>query len=247
MPVQKYDLKIQHTTGKLKCVADALSRHYLNETKEELIPEVDVNIITLNQHLPMSAERYKEFQQETLKDASLQQLLNTVLLSWPEQKQNIQLSSIPYWAFRDEISQVDGRLFIHLFKGSKLVIPKSIQQKILNIVHESHLGMVKCKSRARECMYWPYNICVEVKNSNPKEPMTWPELSDRPRSKIASDIFNTSRITIYFHLFTTLNGPRLLLLRDLASRQVINSLKSMYNKYGIPDELISDNGPQYGS
>ena len=57
-----------------------LSRHNLNETKEELIPAVDFSYITVNQHLLMSADRYKEFQQETLKDASLQQLLNNVLI-----------------------------------------------------------------------------------------------------------------------------------------------------------------------
>ena len=255
LAVQKYDLKVQYKPGKLMFVADALNRHYLNETKEELISEVDVNNITLNQYLPMSADRYKEFQQETFKDASLQQLLNTVLLGWPEQKQNIQSSLLPYWAFRDEISHVDGLLF----KGSKLIIPKSMQQKMLDIVHESHLGMVKCKSRARECMYLPgmaaqiedkvshCHICAEVQNSNPKEPMTCPELPNRPWSKIASDIFEYQQNHYLLTVDYYSKWPEITILKDLSSRQVINSLKSMYSKYGIPDELISDNGPQYAS
>ena len=238
LAVQKYDLKVQYKPGKLMFVADALSRHYLNETKEELIPEVDVNNITLNQYLPMSADRYKEFQQETLKDASLQQLLNTVLIGWPEQKQNIQSSLLPYWAFRDEISHVDGLLF----KGSKLIIPKLMQQKMLDIVHESHLGMVKCKSRARECMYWPgmaaqiedkvshCHICAEVQNSNPKEPMTCPELPNRPWSKIASDIFEYQQNHYLLTVDYYSKWPEITILKDLSSRQVINSLKSMYSK-----------------
>ena len=75
-----------------------------------------------------------------------------MLLGWPEQKHNIQ-------TFPDEISHAD----VLLFKGSKLIIPKSMHQKMLDIVHESHLGMVKCKSRARECMYWP-GIAAQIED-----------------------------------------------------------------------------------
>lgn len=35
-----------------------------------------------------------------------------------------------------------------------------------------------------------------------------------------------------------------MVLEDLSSLQVINSLKSIFSKYGILNELISDNGPQ---
>ncbi|XP_062594195.1 uncharacterized protein K02A2.6-like [Saccostrea cucullata] len=255
LAVQKYDLKIEYKPGKLMFVADALSRHYLDETREELIPEVDVNNITLNRHLPMSPDRYKEFQQETSQDQTLQQLLNTVLLGWPNSKQSLPSNLLPYWTFRDEISHMDGLLF----KGSKLIIPKSMQQKMLDLVHESHLGIVKCKSRARESMYWPGMAaqiedkvsqcitCAEVQNCNPKEPMICTELPDRPLSKIASDIFvykqNHYLLTVDYYS----KWPEIIILKDLSSLQVINSLKSMYSKYGIPDELVSDNGPQYAS
>lgn len=38
-----------------------------------------------------------------------------------------------------------------------------------------------------------------------------------------------------------------MVLEDLSSLQVINSLKSIFSKYGILNELISDNGPQESS
>lgn len=255
LAVQKYDLKIEYTPGKLMFVADALSRQYLNETEEELIPEADVNSITLNQHLPMTPDRYKEFQQETLCDSTLQHLLNTIVLGWPENKVSLPSCLLPYWTFRDEISHVDGLLF----KGSKLIIPKSMQQKMVDIVHESHLGIVKCKSRARECMYWPgmaaqiedkvskCHICAEVQNSNPKEPLICVELPDRPWSKIASDIFVYQQNHYLLIVDYYSKWPEIMILKDLSSFQVINSLKSIFSKYGIPDELISDNGPQYAS
>lgn len=49
LAVQKYDLKIEYKPGKLMFVADALSRQYLTETKEELVLEADVNSTRLNQ------------------------------------------------------------------------------------------------------------------------------------------------------------------------------------------------------
>lgn len=36
-------------------------RQYLNDTKKDLVPEAGVNSITLNQHLPITSDRYKEF------------------------------------------------------------------------------------------------------------------------------------------------------------------------------------------
>lgn len=90
--------------------------HYLDESKGERIPEVDVNIITLNEHLPMQKDCYAEFQRETVDDLTL--LLNIVLSGRPGFRQNLPTSLIPYWAFRDKISHVDGLMFI----GSKLLI-----------------------------------------------------------------------------------------------------------------------------
>lgn len=61
LAVQKYDLKIEYKPGKLMFFADALGRQYLNETKKELASKANVISITLNQHLPMTPDRFKEF------------------------------------------------------------------------------------------------------------------------------------------------------------------------------------------
>ena len=64
------------------------------------------------------------------------------------------------------------------------------------------MGIVKCKIRASEFMYWPgrmsdiqyivepSEICaVNNKKANNKEPMIASELPDRPSSKLAADLF----------------------------------------------------------
>lgn len=47
-------------------------------------------------------------------------------------------------------------------KGMKIVIPPSLRSHMLKLIHESHLGIVKCKHRAREVFYWPaMNTAIE--------------------------------------------------------------------------------------
>jgi len=46
---------------------------------------------------------------------------------------------------------VDGLLF----KSHRLVVPKTLRREMLNIIHKSQLGIVKCNSMAREVLYWP--------------------------------------------------------------------------------------------
>ena len=88
-----------------------------------------------------------------------------------------------------------------MFNGLKLIIPKKLRNEMLEIIHSSHLGIVKCKSRAREVLFWPsMNSDIEEKVSkcatcainqpqNPKEPLIPSEVPDRPWSKIGVDIF----------------------------------------------------------
>ena len=49
--LQRYDLKVKYVPGSELSVADALSRAYLEETKESLIPDLEVNEVQLTAHL----------------------------------------------------------------------------------------------------------------------------------------------------------------------------------------------------
>ena len=40
-------------------------------------------------------------------------------------------------------------------KGTRIVIPSQKQAEILKLIHEGHLGLTKCKLRAKETVYWP--------------------------------------------------------------------------------------------
>lgn len=58
--------------------------------------------------------------------------------------------SIPYEYFQEELSVINGVLL----KGTKLIIPFSMRSEMVELVHEGHLGIEKCRRHAREVMYW---------------------------------------------------------------------------------------------
>ena len=55
-----------------------------------------------------------------------------------------------YWDSRDQLSVLDGIIY----KGLRIVIPPSLREQMVNLIHRCHLGMVKCKQRAWEVMFW---------------------------------------------------------------------------------------------
>ncbi|XP_060084332.1 uncharacterized protein K02A2.6-like [Ylistrum balloti] len=185
LTLQKYNLDVIFKPGKEMFIADTFSRAYLPDSADDLVPDLSVNVVSA--YLPLSPEKYIEFQKETANDHELPILQDVVLEGWPSDKREVPQEARPYWPFRDEISCVDGLLF----KNHKVIVPKSLREKMLALAHKSHLGIVKCKSMARDTPYWPgmsveienmiqkCSVCAEASRKNPKEPLKETEIPDR--------------------------------------------------------------------
>ena len=78
LTLQRYDLKVKYRPGVELSVADALSRSYLPETAETLIPHLEVNEVHLTTHLPISPDKYVEMQQATAADPVMQALTSII-------------------------------------------------------------------------------------------------------------------------------------------------------------------------
>lgn len=66
-------------------LTDHLSRSKLPETKEILVPDINVNEIHLISHLPILQEMYEKFQRDTANDEHLQEQQNAILDGWSEE------------------------------------------------------------------------------------------------------------------------------------------------------------------
>ena len=79
------------------------------------------------------------------------------------------------------------------------------------------------------------------------EPMISTTLPDYPWQKVGADLFQikTDQYILVVDYFS--RYPEVMKLSSTTSGGVINALKSIFGRHGIPEALISDNGPQFNS
>lgn len=256
--LQKYEIEIMYKPGKEMYVADALSRaHPKKLSKEACTEEVfkifeDINMV---EYLPISQARMLKIKQTS--DVTHELLKKTILEGWPRTKESTPMEVHPYFHVRDELSVQDGIVY----RGTRCVIPKGLRAEVMRKLHQSHIGAEGCLRRARECVYWPgmnseikdlvskCDTCRTYEPSQQKETLISHETPNRPWSVVGVDLFQSPvsndqyLITVdYFSNFFEIDR-----LETTSSAAVINKLKQHFARHGIPDKVISDNGPQFSS
>lgn len=102
-----------------------------------------------------------------------------------------------------------------VFKGKKVVIPKSLRGEIVGKIHEGHLGIEKCRQRAHEALYWlgmnqditnivqTCETCQKFQTTQHAESLMPHEITVRPWQKVDVDLFtlNIKNISNCFRLF----------------------------------------------
>ncbi|CAC5420042.1 unnamed protein product [Mytilus coruscus] len=123
----------------------------------------------------------------------------------------------------------------------------------------THIAIEACLKRAREYVYWPRlnselrdyiskcDVCQSFAMKHPKETLKSHDVPSRLWAKIGTDLFylsgNDYLITVdYYSSFFEVDR-----LYDTLSKTVINKLKQHFPRWGIPEKVVSDNGPQYTS
>ncbi|XP_031564662.1 uncharacterized protein K02A2.6-like [Actinia tenebrosa] len=132
-----------------------------------------------------------------------------------------------------------------------------MQQSMLKLIHKSHLGMVKCKQRAREVLYWPgmnadieqtiknCGKCADFQKSLPSEPLASKAPPDLHFSEVGTDLFEYDHRTYLLSVDYYSKYIEVDLLQNTTSRSVIEALKSQFSRHGIPTVQRSDCDSQY--
>ena len=141
-----YDYVVQYRNTLRHGNADALSRLPLTvEEGEE--DEASQLFVKLVEHLPVT---YSQLREATQKDPTLSKVLQFALNGWPVVMEDNQ-SLKPYFDRQYELSVEQGCLVW----GLRVVIPQQLKKRMLEELHEGHLGIVKMKSVARNHLWWP--------------------------------------------------------------------------------------------
>ena len=249
LKVSGFDLKVEYLPGKKQVLADTLSRASLNEVP----PEGDDLQVNMLERISITDTKYAELQENTANE--LHELYTIIQAGWPETKQQVPHSIRQYWDTRDELAVTDGVIY----RGMRIVIPPSMRPAMLELVHGTHLGIVKCKQRAREALYWPgmsaqieekvksCTICHDYAAAQQKEPLIPSAIPDLPWARAASDIltFEGEQYLVLVDYYS--KYIECTKLKDMTSQETIEALKEHFGRHGIPSRLITDCGTQYTS
>lgn len=240
--LENYDYNIVHKKSEYLMHADAMSRLPMNKIV------VDVNNCQLEQ-LPLS---YVDIARETLCDSVLLKVFNFTKNGWPNHITDNAI--MPYFKIRHYISIIDECLVF----GSRLIVPQKFQALVLNLLHESHPGIVRTKMLARSLFWWPCmsqdielkckscEICsiVNFKPDNVKIP--WPKC-DLPFQRVHIDFFEYEKRHFLIFCDSYSKWIDIKLMQQCTASYVIRELYSIFSVVGLPCEIVSDNGPPFDS
>ena len=255
LQLQKYDLHVCHRPGKDIPVADALSRHYSKEPDTTVNHMMEAQVHMLFTNLPVSDERLKSVRRETQSDEQMQCLHKVIIEGWPQTRQECPERIQEFWNHRDELTVMNDIIF----KGEKIVIPRSLRDEMLGKIHTGHIGIEKCKLRAKDILFWPgmskaiesmvakCSICQEKMMANPKEPMIPHPIPSVPWEVVGTDLFEIDGhkyviVVDYYSRYFEVEK-----LQTTTTTAVVHKMKGLFARHGIPKKVVSDNGPQYSS
>ena len=141
----KYTVKYLRQTGVM--IADCLSRIGCHDTAED--------DETLNLHVTaltiFQDGKLQDIHHQTLLDPQLVKLARVVQNGWGESCGELDAVLHVFLIHRFNMDIANGIIM----NGSRIVIPKSLQQEYLQCLHMGHLGISKCRARAKTTVFWP--------------------------------------------------------------------------------------------
>ena len=254
LQLQRYSLHVIYKKGSAMYLADTLSRAYLHEVNTcrlaHSLEEVDHTML-----LAIPPDRLQKIKQASSDDIVLKELRSTIQLGWPEKKCSVKESVLAYYDIRDEFSVQDSLVF----KGPLLVIPGSLRKEMMELVHETHIGIEGCLRHARNIMFWPRmgaqlkdyiskcDICMSLSCGQSKEPIQQHIFEGTPWSMIGADLCDFQERTLLVIIDYHSNFIEVENINRPNSKSICKALKVLFARYGVPDTLVKDNGPQFSS
>ena len=148
-----------------------------------------------------------------------------------------------------------------LLRGDRIVLPNKLRQQAINLAHEDHAGMVRCKQCLRSKLWWPEmdkqleekirccHPCQLVGHSPRPEPVKPTSLPKEPWSKLTIDVcgpFPTGEQVVVLTDYYS-RWPEIKILQSVTSRNILNWLLSVFATHGFPAEIKSGNASYFVS
>jgi hypothetical protein len=266
LKLQLYDFTVIYQPG--KHMSHYMSRHPIPSTKistrEQSIAENYVNSICMKsvpKSVPLSS-----ITEATKEDKAIQLILKILSKKRCTKEEISKLNSQEkdwFSALKEiqlQLTKVETEEGEMLLKDTRIVIPKSLAGKVVDIAHQGHQGIVKTKALLREKVWFPgidkeverkISNCVPCqacsKKNNP-EPLKMSNLPAEPWTEVSIDFAD---MPMGEHLLVVYDDysryPIVSKVSSTSAKVVTKKLEEIFTQFGIPEVVKSDNGPPFQS
>ena len=243
-----YDFQIQYLSTNKIGHAGGLFRLIPRSTKtfEDTViaalrseNEVENTLNSTIRELPVSL---KEIKSEAVRDKFIREIKAKLL------KKNTKIEEI--YSLCDNI----------LLYSERVVIPKTLQKRILHDFHTGHPGINRMKNLMRSYVFWPgmdadvtdmvskCKGCILTAKSPPTSQEPWPK-AGRTWSRIHIDF--AGPIDKWYYLVVVVDSnskwSEVFQMKRPTSTNTVNMLHELFARYSVVDTIVSDNGTQFTS
>ncbi len=132
-----------------------------------------------------------------------------------------------------------------------------MRQDMLKQIHAGHQGISKCRLRAGQAVWWPSigtdiaqyvkmcDHCQQKQSAQKAEPLISSPLPERPWQRVACDLADVKGKQFIVLVDCYSKWIEVHHLHKTTSLTIINYLKGTFARYGIPEVVVTDNGPQF--
>ena len=258
--LQPYDFTVTYRPGSNN-PADYMSRHPYTEKNEkhfrhDKMAEEYLNFITTNA-IPKTMT-LTEIANATTHDDILQDVISRIFTGrWKGLQQRYDIQ--PFIRVKDELTIVTTSEGSILLCNNRIVIPTTLQQRVVNIAHEGHMEIVKTKQLLREKVWFPAmnNLvestlaqclpCLASTPCNNTEPIRMTKIQEKPWSHVSADFYGPLPTGEYLLVLMDdySRFPIVEITTSISAKAIIPKLDKIFSMFGIPDEFKTDNGHHF--
>ena len=249
-----FDYEIEHRPGSENAAADGLSRLPLPDET----PTLDSSVFKLHeeilQSVPVQSEEIARF---TAHDPQISHVYRYIQDGWPEISKPGEREMLkPYFDRQAELTTQNGCILW----GLRVVIPPGLRGRILAQLHETHTGIVKTKAVARGRVWWPSidkdieetckscSSCAEIAKDPAAAPLHSWEYPEKPWTRLHIDFagpFLGHMWLVYVDAHSKYSG--VIRMKHTGATETIDKLINLFAQFGLPKQIVSDNGVQFTS
>ena len=199
---------------------------------------------------------WQELLEETHSDTELSDLKEVIARGYFRAQEKRALGP-QYDSIFTELAVIGGLVA----QGPRIIVPRTLRNKVVKLAHEGHQGITKTKEYLRTRVWFPgldkvveahiqhYHPCQVVNVSPEREPLRRTPMPSGPWKDVAVDFWDPIHTGEYL-LVTVCKQSRwaeVEFVTSTSARAVTPKVDKTFASLGIPVSVSSDNGPPFNS